>query len=332
MKRHISSPHSPPQKRCKKSKACTKLSPLLENACSPIEKGDHTYQPSPLTHALSTMPTLPQAPHPMPPITSDVKATESLATSSSHGNHPVQPAYFPDGSSNSILSTAMRTIDLSSQVCAPNSQLGAGMQPLNSNSSSQYIFPAPSLSQTFSLPQPQPQVMIPHMVPTSQSGVTYPMTSLPSLFKLVDPSYGYHHMNPPMYLPGQYPGLVPPRYTSGAFCIPGNNRTGSGGFVHLQVMPERQPSLGAVGNTQYAAPSSSSFVPLTDYGRQRSSFSSYQNNTRVPDSLFSKNDNKIKSVPPWFIFPNNRPEGKVGLIWCVYTTLLHFVIFLHPQI
>ena len=63
----------PHQHKRRKSKARTKLSPLLENACSPIAKADHAHQPSPLvTSVTSTTPSraLSSPPHTQAPSTS----------------------------------------------------------------------------------------------------------------------------------------------------------------------------------------------------------------------------------------------------------------------
>ena len=61
----------PHQHKRRKTKARTKLSPLLENACSPIAKADHTLQPSPLVTSVTSTPSRATSPpHTQAPSTS----------------------------------------------------------------------------------------------------------------------------------------------------------------------------------------------------------------------------------------------------------------------
>ena len=307
MKRPRSSPLSPPQKRRRKSKARTKLSPLLENACSPIEKGDHTYQPSPLT--LSTTPTRPQAPLHVPPVSAN---TGPVTYSVQNTSHSVYPMHLPNACQpSSILSTAMKSIGLNSQLFTSNSQAGIARQHVSSPSG-HYL--SSSLGQTFSLPQSHPQAMIPQFPPrpvysNPQRNVSYPMNSFQNPFQCLSPSYVQPPLNPSVCSSGLQQGLETTQYMPLPFYLPGNNP--GGGFVQLQVMPNPQLSYNGIGNSNFAAPSSSTFgtFPGHSGNGQGHTLPLYGNNQNMS---FVKSDGKIKSVPPWFIFSNKRPEGKVS--------------------
>ena len=321
MKRPRSSPLSPPQKRRRKSKARTKLSPLLENACSPIEKGDHTYQPSPLT--LSTTPTRPQVPS---HSTNVGPATSSVQNTS----HSVYPMHLPNTcQSSSILSTAMNTIGLNSQLFPSNSQAGIANQHVSSPSG-HYL--SSSLGQTFNLPQSHPQAMIPQfphrpVFPNTQPIVSYPMSSFQNPFQCFGTSYVRRPLNPSVCSSGMQQGLETTQYNMPLpFYLPGNNP--GGGFVHLQVMPNPQLSFNGIGNSNFAAPSSSTFgtFPGNSGNGQGHPLPLYGSNQNTSNASFVKSDGKIKSVPPWFIFSNKRPEGKVSKGHGFYTSHVHLCV------
>lgn len=76
----------------------------------------------------------------------------------------------------------------------------------------------------------------------------------------------------------------------------------------MQMMPPNF-SYGGIGNTFNA--SRNSFV-------SNMSLSSLSANQSASNSSFLRRDDKLKSVPPRFIFPSMRPEGKVGVVRVVY--------------
>lgn len=276
VKRPHPSSHSPPKKKRKKSKARTKLSPLLENACSPILKADHI--PSPLTQSRSTTPTRPPQSH-APHSGTSLEVMEASTTTS-------RPLQIMQNIPHSSLSAVTPGVAL----------------PMNERLGNPFLKPS-SLSMPLNFSQPQPTCIIPQF-PTRN--LVYPMNPVfsatssvlgptPLQQPILSPTHQYPRsiLSPTLTLPQQSNP-----YLSMPFYLPHTNSFGGSGFVQLQVMPNIP-----IRNTQSFIAHGNSFVS----GVQGNSLNSSHG---MSSSSFVTRDEKLKSVPPRFIFSNMRPEGK----------------------
>ena len=280
---HSSTAISPPKKRRKKSKARTKLSPLLENACSPIPKADHA--PSPLTQTHSTTPTRPPQSH------------------APHSSTSVEPMDVPRA-------PISQPLHLTQNLPRSNTFMvttGSNSLPSNEQLRNPFLNPS-SLNLGLNFSQPQPTCVIPQLFPNPAQNLAYPVNPL---FAATPPVIGPTPIQQPMLSPThQYPRplLSPPLaipqqnnpYLPMSFYLPHTNSYRGGGFVQLQVMPSLP-----LGTTQNFVPPSNSFVGSVHE-------SSLNTSHNLSSSSFLRRDEKLKSVPPRFIFSNMGPEGKVS--------------------
>lgn len=275
---------------CKKSKARTKLSPLLENSYSPIFKDpSHLPNPSPLTTALATTPTrgvsfnmIPQTsalPHPPPPPSHGTTHTSSFLTTAQSSLPLVPPIPRP----TSLFEARV----LASTIGGGTGSL-IGRQPLLSGSSPTNptlhynSFPAVSgLLKTSQQQQQQQfhQVSTPHASQTLLGPISISQLHHSTLpFNPLVPAcstqalQGYNNAN----MIYNTPGVIPPP-----------------GYMPLVMTTPTQ----AMGTPNYL---------YTQYGHGMQTMPLDRNTEqRIISSMEKKT---LQSVPPWFIFSNNRSE------------------------
>lgn len=256
--------HSHQHKR-RKSKARTKLSPLLENACSPIAKADHTHQPSPLVTSVTSTPSQALSPpHTQAPSTSNAiigqlrpPMTAELAQAppmmpAQHYTHSSSPHHHHHQLAANILLSRQQHLQC---------------QPVAAGSS---VFP------------------MTHTTVPNQTLLS-PQTTL------INPALGFP-FNP---LVPAFGGLVPMQSYAPPVCLPG----------YLHGMPFYNPqvctaqsmyptnlsgNVNFVGNTSLVAP---------NYGKW--------DGAMCPSPQMSQRSH-LQSVPPWFIFSDQRADSKVS--------------------
>ncbi len=305
--------HPPSSHHLKNSKARTKLSPLLENACSPISKDSSGQQhhPSPLTTALSTTP---------------VKTLAVVSTASSHQDHTHHHTHqqaLPRLSSATPTVTAPLPYPSSTSLSLPpphthphpafigsGGLLAAGMAARNSSLGQQLMSTA---TPTISLARPFPAVsaFLPQM--TQPHAILHQNPQLPHLqgafpynplVSSTAPLRGYGGIIPQTtpYFP--FVGLMAPppppptSYLSYAASTP---------YLHQQHHHAPPPS----SDRHHHAPHH--HVVAMNNSSYDSSSASLSHSRMVLDDSSRRDNKQLQSVPPWFIFSNNRSE-KVGLL------------------
>ena len=261
----------PHQHKRRKSKARTKLSPLLENACSPIAKADHTHQPSPLvTSVTSTTPslTLSSLPsHTQAPSTSNDTIGQLRPPMTAESAQPQAPPIAPPTPSYSASSIPQLTANL---VLSQEQQHQANTLQHHSMAT---VYPM--LQKTAAVPN-QTTLLSP------QATLLNPTLSYP--FNPIVPAFG-------TFVPMQ-------SYTTSPVCLPGF-LPGISSFYNPQTCTT-QPvyptnlsgNVNLMGNTSLVAPK---------YGKWGGSMCS------SPQACSSH----LQSVPPWFIFSDKRADSKV---------------------
>lgn len=248
----------------RKSKARTKLSPLLENACSPISK-DSVVQPSPLAVTLGTTPT-----------------QDAAATVSRPQHLPVPPATI-----SSVPAVLPVSMPRPSPVAPPpplgflgsGSLLAAGQKLLSPPAVLNRPFPAVSAFLPFSTAPftTQPQNMLLQQNPFGRLQTPFPYTSLvPACNNSALQGYS----------------IIP--NTAGGMSLP---------LVGLMAPPPNHPASYLSYSNPYMSDSH-----LAMSGGSFSDSSSCRN-VGVGDGNARKEAARhMGSVPPWFIFSNNRSE------------------------
>lgn len=265
----------------RKTKARTKLSPLLENACSPISKDSSAQlHPSPLTTALVTTPT-PEREHvavslsyQQPPLNI---SSAPLGSSISQPNPPPPP--HPTFIGNSLLAASVsRNIPLGQKLLSTATSPITLTRPFPTAASAIIPFSTTQIAQTHQnlfLQQQQ------NALSRLQASIAYnPLVSVCSNSAL----QGY--------------GSIIPNTTAGI--------QGYFPFVSL-VAPPNPASYLSYNN------------PYTTDAHVMSMNSSYNNSrgrgncSRVVLDESRRDSKHMRSVPPWFIFSNNRSE-KVSVL------------------
>ena len=259
------------QHKRRKSKARTKLSPLLENACSPIAKADHAHQPSPLvTSVTSTTPsrTLSSPPHTQAPSTSSAIIGQLRPPMTAESAQLQAPPIAPPTPNYSV-SQLTANLLLQGQQHHHHHQASA----LHHQSMAS-VFP-----------------MLQKSAPPNQATLLSPQATLinPTLgypFNPIVPTFGsfipvQSYTTPPVCLPGFLPGM--------SFYNPQACTT-------QPVYPTNlSNSVNFVGNTSLVGPK---------YGKWSGSMCS------SPQGSSSQRSH-LQSVPPWFIFSDKRADSKV---------------------
>ena len=300
----------------RKSKARTKLSPLLENACSPISKDPSTqHQPSPLTTALATTPTSGDVTTP----TTDLDISTAQPSSSSSAPHLATPT------SNAHLHAPPPPPQQQQQAFLGSGLLaagGVGVAP--PNTPSQKFLSAAAVAAT---PITRPFSAVSALLPL-------PTTQLPP------PPQGHQNLliqqNPLSRLQASFP--YNPQLVSATMCAATSPLQRYANTIIPSTIHSYFPLVGLV-----APPPANVVAPPPSHHRHphhhhpAASYLSYSNpySTSEPHLLpmnssydgsgrgyggsrsvsmdESRRDSKqMRSVPPWFIFSNNRSE-KVSL-------------------
>ena len=247
-----------------RSRARAQLSPLLENACSPIAKTDQTHRPPsslltanfPISSSAGSAPVGPSLPTAPLPHSSSVKG--STTTGPYHQivtpmtSQPPPPVSFP------YLQTQHPT-----HVPFPFSAAVA---------SAQYLPHHPPR-------HPQPNLYMGHVVPSA-------VTTCAPLFSV--PMSPLSPPNAPYFIA---PPLTAVASTAGALFRP-------------------PPKPFYYSSTPHHAYGGYPPGPAAGVAQQQS----VQRWGSSPLSTQIQRTGQIQSVPPWFIFEQNRPEGKVGLL------------------
>lgn len=265
----------PHQHKRRKSKARTKLSPLLENACSPIAKADHTHQPSPLvTSVTSTMPSqtlsFSPPPHTQAPSTSNATIGQLRPLMTAESAQPQAPPIAPP------------TPSYSASQLAANFVLSQGQQQHHQVNALQHQNIAtavyPMLQKTAAIPN-QTTLLSPQAALINPT-LSYPFNSIVPAFGSFVPMQSY--TTSPVCLPGILPGIS---------------------FYNPQVCTTQpmyptnlSSSVNLMGNTPLVAPK---------YGKWGGSMCS-------SPQASSSQQSHLQSVPPWFIFSDKRADSKVG--------------------
>ena len=266
----------PHQHKRRKSKACTKLSPLLENTCSPIAKADHTHQPSPLmTSVTSTAPSqtlsLSPPPHTQAPSTSIAMIGQLRPSMTVESAQPQAPPIVPPTPSYSASSIPQLTANL---------VLSQGHQQHQANALQHQSVATvyPMLQKSAAVPN-QATLLSP------QATLINPALSYP--FNPIVPAFG-------SFVPMQ-------SYATSPVCLPGF-LPGISSFYNPQACTTQpmyptnlSSSVNLMGNTSLVAPK---------YGKWGGSMCS------SPQASSSQRSH-LQSVPPWFIFSDKRADSKV---------------------
>ena len=189
MKKFKATPLAHHQHRRRKSKARTKLSPLLENACSPIAKTDHTHQPSPLVTSTILSQTLSPSPHTQAPSTSSALIGQLRPLMTADLAQPQAPPIAPPTPNYSA----------SISQLAANFMLSQGQQQLHQTNSLQHqgVANAYSTLQNSAVPTNQPTLLHP--------ALGYPFNPIVPTFGSFVPMQSY--TTSPMCLPGFLPRM-----------------------------------------------------------------------------------------------------------------------------
>ena len=263
----------------RKSKARTKLSPLLENACSPIAKADHTHQLSPLvTSVTSTAPSQTLSPSPPPhtqaPSTSSAiigQLRPSMTAESAQPQAPPLALPTPSYSASSIPQLAASLV------------LSQGQhQPHQANA-----LPHQSMATVY--PMLQKSAALPNQTTLLSPQATLINPALGYPFNPIVPAFGsfvpmQSYATSPVCLPGFLPGISsfynPQAHTTQPVAYPTNLSS----------------SVNLMGNTSPVGPQHSKWG-----GSVCSS----------PQQASSGHQSHLQSVPPWFIFSDKRADSKV---------------------
>ena len=257
--------------RHRSSKARTQLSPLLENACSPIAKTDLSHRPP------SSL------------------LTANFPTSSSSSSTPVGPAlptvYLPHGSSGPATSVYHH------QLVAPQPPPPVSFSYLHPHLPAAVPFPFSAAAAQY-LPPPShpPNMYMGHMVPAAAVTTCSPLFPIP--VSPLSPPNAPYFIAPP-------PGAI--ASTTGALFRPPSS------FYYSST-----PHHAAYGGYPPG--------PVSSVGGSQQQQQSCQKWGSSPLSTQIQKTGQIQSVPPWFIFEQNRPEGKVCSVivkvFCVYLITL----------
>ena len=187
--------HSHVHKR-RKSKARTKLSPLLENACSPIAKPDHTHPPSPLVTTVTSTPSQSDMspPHTQAPSTSGsvIGQLRPPITAESAQPLPVVPA----PNSTTHFSTPH------------HSHLTKNFLSQAQQHQSQSWHPQQSMAGVFPMlqsPIPNQTLLSPQSTLVNPAALSYPFSPIVTAFGGFVPMQSYGA--PPVCIPGLLPGM-----------------------------------------------------------------------------------------------------------------------------
>lgn len=273
--------------RHKKSKARTKLSPLLENACSPISKDSGPlHHPSPLTTALATTPT--------------------RGVSEAHHHHHHHQVSAPNTSHLRVGLAATTSHLVMTPSALPHQALPISSCPPHPGPT--YIrgggFPAAAKQGSTSLGQKllnaataSPITLNRHF-PASSALLPLPPTQIPQPRQNL--LLQAHH-NP---LRLQSPFAYNPLAAACSNSFSAHNSITAGGiqgyfpFVSL-VAPPTNP---AAYLSPY--PPDTHFVSMNSSGGDASG----RNCSQLVFDEGRRDAKQMKSVPPWFIFSNNRSE------------------------
>ena len=270
---------TPTQKHQRKSKARTKLSPLLENSYSPIFK-DTSHLPSPLTTALATTPMMGV------PFNVISQASTSPLVPLPQPVHSTSHTSFSQSSLPPVMLPPHHAPLLGPRVLASTAVSGTGSlvraQPLLGGSTSTTI-PHPSLPYNFPaglLKQQQlQQVSTPHALQTQ--------------------------LLRPLSIPQLHPTSLPFNPL-----VPGCNTQPLQGYNNNNVIcnavppPGYLPLVSLVTTPTTLVPTPTTLMPTPSY-----LYAPYTNNTQMmPLERSVEGKTTLQSVPPWFIFSNNRSE------------------------
>ena len=185
----------PHQHKRRKTKARTKLSPLLENACSPIAKADHSHQPSPLVTSVTSTPSqaIMSPPHTQAPCTSSAVIGQLRPPIAAESAQP--PPVIP-ASNYTHVSSPHHTQLATNVLLSQQHQL-----PLHRQQPVGGVFPMlhPSAPNQTTLLSPQSALINP-------AALSYPFNPIVTAFGGFVPMQSYA-TPPAVCLPGFLPGM-----------------------------------------------------------------------------------------------------------------------------
>ena len=286
------------QHKRRKSKARTKLSPLLENACSPIAKADHTHQPSPLVTSVTSTPSRSiSPPHSQAPSTSNAVIGQLRPPISAESAQPPAVTH-PSSSSTSYNMQGISPHHAHLVTNIPHAR--SIHHPQQQQPRPLSCQPVPNVFSMLPTSPPNPQSLLPMQTSLINPALGYPFNPMVTTFGGLIPMQGYA---PPVCVPSFLPGM--PFYNPQA---------------QLCTAQSMYPS-NLTGNVNFMGNSSQLVAPK--YGQWNGSMCASPH-----ASSSSHNNSQLQSVPPWFIFSDKRADSKVRetnlhrVVLCMFNVLL----------
>lgn len=312
----------------KKSKARTKLSPLLENACSPISKESTPHrQPSPLTTgtSMATTPTRdnmslggtcqqsvagtsapPPPPPPPPPVAAPIAVPPVVALPMSTATMTTTTGARLQPISHHPALNRTTTVGLTLANPALNQQLLAvAHAPTAAAAAVALKFPPNLLSLPAQMPHHPPPPRPPHghfLLAQPQQSCAFPPPAHPQLQAAAAAApLSYYNSNNPL-VSASSPVL------QGYSMVP-TAGTPPGYYPIVNFIPSRNPYI------PYCSPESyphhhhhHTQHMMSPHDTSAGRLTAIAANATLSEEGRQQEKKKLKSVPPWFIFSNNRSE------------------------